>query len=100
MYTPGPWTAEPEEMSDGRGIAIVAPGEIVATILPEDGPADAQDYANARLIAAAPELLAALQRVAEIVTSGDNFSAEPFYGTEHAQIRALIAYVTEGDPRQ
>jgi len=37
-HTPGPWFAEPEEASDGRGIAIVAPGAgwIVATITPDE----------------------------------------------------------------
>lgn len=63
-HTPGPWVAEPEQASDGRGIAICAPhnGWIVATITPEDGrPADVIDEANAALISAAPDLLAALE---------------------------------------
>ena len=62
-HTPGPWFAEPEEASDHRGIAIVAPGNgwIVATITPDDDrKTDAIDWANARLIAAAPDLLEAL----------------------------------------
>ncbi|MBM4286471.1 MAG: hypothetical protein FJ128_14685 [Deltaproteobacteria bacterium] len=63
-HTPGPWVAEPEEASEHRGIAICAPanGWIVATITPEDDrQADEIDWANARLIAAAPDLLAALR---------------------------------------
>jgi hypothetical protein len=52
-HTPLPWVAEPEEASEGRGIAICSPtgDAIVATITPEDDrPADAIDWANARLI--------------------------------------------------
>lgn len=55
-FTPGPWIAEPEEASEGRGIAICAADAIVATILPEDGQADAEDWANANLLAAAPTM--------------------------------------------
>ena len=63
-HTPGPWIAEPEEASEHRGIAICAADAILATILPEDDrEADAEDWANARLIAAAPDLLAALEAV-------------------------------------
>ncbi len=66
-HTLGPWHAEPEQASHGRGIAICAPltGWIIATITPEDGrELDATDWANARLMAAAPELLAALKALA------------------------------------
>lgn len=62
-HTPGPWFAKPEEASDRRGIAIVALGNgwIVATITPdEDRKTDVIDWANARLIAAAPILLETL----------------------------------------
>jgi hypothetical protein len=64
-HTPGPWFVEPEEASEHRGIAICAADATVATILPEeDGPAlDETDWANARLIAAAPDLLAALEKI-------------------------------------
>ena len=67
-HTCGPWIAEPEEASDHRGIAICAPanGWIVATITPEeDQQADEIDWANARLIAAAPDLLVACERALE-----------------------------------
>ena len=61
-FTKGPWHVEPEEASEGRGLAICAEDAIVATITPEDDrQADAEDWANARLIAAAPDLLAALE---------------------------------------
>lgn len=47
-----PWVAEPEEASDGWGIAICAPNSdaIVATIHPCDHPADARDWSEAALI--------------------------------------------------
>jgi len=64
-HTCGPWIAEMEEASDHRGIAICAPanGWIVATITPEeDRQADEIDWANARLITAAPDLLTACER--------------------------------------
>ena len=59
-YTPGPWVTEPEEASEGRGIVIGSPSSdsIVATITPDDDlKADDIDWANARLMAAAPDLL-------------------------------------------
>ena len=69
-HTPGPWRVEPLEWNHGASIAIVADGQIVATISPENedeepglhtatrGP---HDEANARLIAASPDLLKALE---------------------------------------
>jgi hypothetical protein len=68
QHTPGPWTAEPEEASEGRGIAICGKDAIVATILPaEGGPGlDDTDRANAALIAQAPALLAERDRLGAI----------------------------------
>jgi hypothetical protein len=67
-HTPGPWFAEPQEAIDRTGIVIVAPGtgRIVATITPADRcQADAMDWANARLIAAAPDFLNMLREFIE-----------------------------------
>lgn len=50
-FTPGPWAFE------GRS-AITAPDAVVAHVIRESG-ADREGAANARLIAAAPELFAA-----------------------------------------
>jgi hypothetical protein len=58
--TPGPWHVEPEEWTEGRGIAICGKDGAVAIIDAEMAP-NGEDYANARLIAAAPELLDALR---------------------------------------
>jgi hypothetical protein len=56
-YTPGPWEVFPDEIGHNVGITIIgAEGGIIADI--GGGPL-AIRQANARLIAAAPELLAA-----------------------------------------
>lgn len=51
-HTPGPWSA------DHDNVRTPADGGMVAKVA---GDTDAQAYANARLIAAAPDLLAALR---------------------------------------
>lgn len=68
-HTPGPWKFY-DDSNDGKTnrIEIVAIGKTVARIyhsVPEE------DLPNARLIAAAPELLAALQAVADYWAGGD-----------------------------
>jgi hypothetical protein len=79
-HTPGPWHVEPLQWDHGASIAIVAKGQIIATISPENeddepnmhtakrGP---HDEANARLIAAAPALLGAALIVVARWTHGD-----------------------------
>ena len=88
-FTPGPWIVYkgPMTMSAGlnpffRGIVALlrnsGDGEEVAVIL--DRNEEAHDYeANARLIAAAPELLEALQ--AYVANDGDQFleADDPLY---------------------
>jgi hypothetical protein len=65
-HTPAPWCIEPHDYDNGDTIIITAPGiGILCTITaPTDGEPTAYsketDEANARLIAAAPKLLAAL----------------------------------------
>ncbi|MBK8225401.1 MAG: hypothetical protein IPK73_30675 [Candidatus Obscuribacter sp.] len=53
-HTPGPWSAHAQEI-------IGNTGELIATIELTDGMDPGESYANARLIAAAPELLEALE---------------------------------------
>jgi hypothetical protein len=63
-HTPGPWTYYPE--SDSSCSAIVAPGAFVCEFI------ESPNEANARLIAAAPDLLEALEdclRVVEFLAS-------------------------------
>lgn len=59
-HTPGPWEVLPAQWDEGETLCIqtASIGDVVAFI---EGPANERDYANARLIAAAPELLDALE---------------------------------------
>lgn len=66
-HTPGPWVL----FGDGelRQLIIMPagrPGEIAAVQFPTDTSRDAEYDANAHLIAAAPELLAALKAVVAV----------------------------------
>jgi hypothetical protein len=66
-HTPGPWHVETTETRDGAIEAIAvregSAGLFIAAVEPHDM-AHADAIANARLIAAAPDLLAALERIA------------------------------------
>jgi hypothetical protein len=95
--TPGPWKAQMREFRQW---------EVVSTCETEWWIADASPYnerqeANARLIAAAPELLEALEAVlywAEI--AGDTTDKEALAANEEASIalaRAAIAKAEGGD---
>lgn len=70
QHTPGPWEFnDPAKFTQGHGkfseTAVYAPGNAFPWRMAEvQGPDQATEVANARLIAAAPELLAAL-RLAE-----------------------------------
>jgi len=87
--TPGPWSVEPLQWDHGASIAIVANGQIICTIAPQNeadepdmytakrGP---HDEANASLIAAAPELLA----VAKL-------TLDYLHGQEYLQAAEIIA---------
>jgi hypothetical protein len=79
-YSPAPWSHEPLQATQGADIAIVGSGQVIAVIQHDpdiqtaaedeiDGDNvvwTAEDLANARLIAAAPELLAACEKLASI----------------------------------
>jgi hypothetical protein len=63
-HTPGPWTANKPTQSNGRAEVHAGPMLVAQAfnwLLDAEG--DEQCWADARLIAAAPELLAALRRV-------------------------------------
>ncbi len=76
---PAPWSHEPLQATQGADIAIVGNGQVIAVIQHDpdiqtaaedeiDGDNvvwTAEDLANARLIAAAPELLAALEGIVD-----------------------------------
>lgn len=64
--TPGPWTYEEEAYSMER---VFGPKGLVAQVVGDS----AETIANAHLIAAAPELLAALEEFMEIMDVGYGF---------------------------
>ena len=74
-HTPGPWTYAPGYGDEGFRITLggaskwaVEKGISYAMCLyPEDGAQHAEAEANARLIAAAPDLLAALEGLEELL---------------------------------
>ena len=66
-YTPGPWVViQPEANEIGQEMAVKHECYFVATVHDMGGPSgDTEREANARLIAAAPELLAELKSMKE-----------------------------------
>lgn len=67
-FTPGPWTAQLHFAKDyaGRSHAFITNGSIVplaAVVLGVEGCSQDEGRANARLIAAAPDLLTALELI-------------------------------------
>jgi hypothetical protein len=102
-HTQGPWTIEPLQITNGADIAICAPnsGYIVAVVQHDpdiqtcdnpDGDSvkfHPSDISNARLIAAAPDLLAALEHVdAYLAPQGDE---EDVYNYIRAIIKGAIS---------
>lgn len=64
-FTPGPWRVQGNRDDDAQELVIIQDAVMdaeIATIYPTLGYAEA-DIANAKLIAAAPELLEALEKV-------------------------------------
>jgi len=74
-HTPGPWVVDGESGNDGEAEVIVAGDRTIAwtaDTYSEDDDAEVitvEDRANARLIAAAPELLAMLRRGSDAVSA-------------------------------
>jgi len=93
-HTPGPWSIEisPAGQSSITGEkwcdAVIQPLNIVA----ERFPAKYEYSANARLIAAAPDLLAALEFCADAL----NTEAGGLYKAHIEQARAAIYKATQG----
>lgn len=88
-YTPGPWMVQHDKIEGARPVCqLYHPcGDIVdwPTDTPDDGDREAE--ANAQLIAAAPELLAALEFCADAL----NTEAGGLYKAHIEQARAAIA---------
>ncbi|MBU3721219.1 MAG: hypothetical protein FGM22_10840 [Burkholderiaceae bacterium] len=70
MHTPGPWTVRHDfRCANGEmtiGVASAAIGPHAGAVAWPCGKDDATEIANARLIAAAPEMLRALQRLTDL----------------------------------
>ena len=92
-HTPGPWTAQ----NDGRDIISIQhsnndPGAISMTLAKVTARMTwrSQAEANARLIAAAPDLLDALRNISELYDSDEGCRSLP----EYIAARAAIARAT------
>jgi len=85
-HTPGPWTA----VADGGSVLIVTAARGNTMRVVDDSPRE-EAAANARLIAAAPELLAALK---EMLSS-------PTYGNEPSEsaVELAIAAIAKAEGR-
>ena len=87
-WTPGPWAA----LDDGYQHRIVAGGVELAGCNTAGDVSDAVNAANARLIAAAPEMAALLERLAGSLH--ENMADARGYLC--ADIRALLAKISKG----
>ena len=96
-HTPGPWTVK-------SATSVVADGAQVASCGFKMGSWPKEDYdteeANARLIAAAPDLLAAcrwlIDQMAEPIHDGGDGGIVSDYARRYADARAAIARATGG----
>ena len=108
-HTPGPWHCEQDLDQDytaiGEPIAIVGGEECVETVrfvvgrFCDYGPhGEQQTAANARLIAAAPELLAACEAVVsdcrEVLEGRESMSMDLIHAIVNGKARAAIAKAT------
>lgn len=70
-HTEGPWTIIGESLRDYEGSEIGTGDKIVAvTVTEECGESGEEERANARLIAASPRLLDALEKLVECLEMG------------------------------
>lgn len=102
-HTPGPWQYAPIlcRSENDRGWLVCVPDVRIADVWPmndEDGNASPEAKANARLIAAAPDLLATLRKLIEAVDEhlADNGGNDPYktFGRRMRTARAAIAKAT------
>lgn len=106
QHTPGPWHAQPEKLHGGkhhvvgRTPMVVREGQVIArmerSLNAKDEPC-AEAEANARLIAAAPDLLAALQNIANTLGRATLDDCERHAFAAHLIARAAIAKATGED---
>lgn len=82
-YTPGPWTIEPRKC--GFGFWVMTQDKAVCEIMHDD-----KSEADARLIAAAPELLEALRMVMNVLPA-EPPAAGKLIGAERRHYDAIMA---------
>lgn len=87
-HTPGPWTAHPIETRFGPPYTPVSAKTLIARVYSEDFEDYAQSEANARLIAAAPQMLDALEAILQDVPADVEEWAER-YETFHLSVSAM-----------
>ena len=93
-HTPAPWKLACESYNDHEAFVIEAEGRTIcwtASSLDEEGSETIteEDTANARLIAAAPQMLEALRAALEAM--GDTYDVRDAEGSEGEQLRDQIA---------
>lgn len=98
--TPGPWSIERD------GCSVTMGAQVVATAIAPDGATIGEQRANARLIAAAPEMLAALSRI--LAHAGQYMQCDACLrdisrtvhgaGCVYGDARALIARIEGREP--
>ncbi len=100
-HTPGPWpwkyTGDGKRIVIGEGLVEGPGGYEVAEVYSDDCPAEVAE-ANARLIAAAPDLLEALQRMHQAFNAKAPIPKQEGDALE-AMCRAAIAKATKPDIR-
>lgn len=89
-HTPGPWVAEMEHGCKDIGPFVRG---LIYSVCVTVGIGEDADRANARLIAAAPDLLAALRRILSVPKRADGDTTE--WDTACAKGWAAIAKVEE-----
>lgn len=80
--TPGPWQIS-DAFDDGNGCVVENGTRMICECYEDGEPSTDEDRANARLIAAAPDLLAALEKIAEVC---NGYGDEAGWACKHALI--------------
>lgn len=87
-HTPGPWkVGEENEFEAYEFVSITTESGVQIGDVSSDGCVDDETHANARLIAAAPDMLAALKQIESEMRAGLGSS----YGETREAVRRAIA---------
>lgn len=99
-HTPGPWWVD-EPLEDGGTEPIVANAQWVICEVADGIDEDGAMEANARLIAAAPDLLAALENLTPILEAAEsNASGNPEWKWVSSRINTARAAIAKAEGRQ